>query len=230
MRVQQAPLSQLVDGSKVSDIPLSNTVVAVVISVLLFIHQQIVEEVQCLVDHGYFPAHQISPCDNELWPPTVSERSRMIHVAFEHSLVMAADTLLYKYWDKLFLQYILYKIAHLHSLLVFSFLKLTGFHCPRFSALRMEKLFWKEKTIAHYAQNLSVWVLSNHHGVWSGEPCVDEHDQSPDQERAEPHLQLRSSSVMSPIYSRRDGRVDGHNFLGSLVPFVNYLWHYVSVW
>ena len=68
MRVQQAPLSQLVDGLKVSDIPLSNIVVAVVISVLLFIHQQIVEEVQCLVDHGYFPAHQvyISPCDNEL--------------------------------------------------------------------------------------------------------------------------------------------------------------------
>ena len=66
MGVQQAPLSQLVDGSKVSDIPLSNTVVAVVISVLLLIHQQIVEEVQCLVDHGYFPAHQISPCDNEL--------------------------------------------------------------------------------------------------------------------------------------------------------------------
>ena len=123
MRVQQAPLSQLVDGLKVSDIPLSNivVVVAVVISVLLFIHQQIVEEVQCLVDHGYFPAHQISPCDNELWPPTVSERSRMIHVAFEHSLVMAADTLLYKYWDKLFLQYTLKKIAYLHSLLVFSF-------------------------------------------------------------------------------------------------------------
>ena len=59
VRVQQAPLSQLVDGSKVSYIPLSNTVVAVVVSVLLFIHQQIVQEVQCLVDHGYFPAHQV---------------------------------------------------------------------------------------------------------------------------------------------------------------------------
>ena len=59
MRVQQAPLSQLVDGSKVSHIPLSNTVVAVVVSVLLFVHQQIVQEVQCLVDHGYFPAHQV---------------------------------------------------------------------------------------------------------------------------------------------------------------------------
>ena len=66
MRVQQAPLSQLVDGSNVSDIPLSNTVVAVVVSVLLFIHQQIVEEVQCLVDHGYFPAPQLSLCDNNL--------------------------------------------------------------------------------------------------------------------------------------------------------------------
>ena len=94
MRVQQAPLSQLVDGSKVSYIPLSNTVVAVVVSVLLFIHQQIVQEVECLVDHGYFPAHQVSLCYNELiWPPTGSERSRMKHVAFEHSLVMAADTL-----------------------------------------------------------------------------------------------------------------------------------------
>ena len=193
---------------------------AVVISVLLFIHQQIVEEVQCLVDHGYFPAHQISPCDNELWPPTVSERSRMIHVAFEHSLVMAADTLLYKYWDKLFLQYSLYKIFKTYRV-------------PLSEVFRIahgKTVLKREKTIAHYAQNLSVWVLSNHHGVWSSDPRVDEHDQSPDQERAEPHLQLRSSSVMSPIYSRRDGRVDGHNFLGSLVPFVNYLWHYVSVW
>ena len=152
MRVQQAPLSQLVDGSKVSYIPLSNTVVAVVVSVLLFIHQQIVQEVQCLVDHGYFPAHQhqVSLCDSRLWPPTVSERSRMIHVAFEHSLVMAADTL-YKYWDKLFLHCIVQNCTSTwHSLFVFCFIKLTGFHCPRFSALRMEKLFCKSgKTIAH---------------------------------------------------------------------------------
>ena len=44
-----------------------------------------------------------SPCYNELWPPTVSERSRMKHVAFEHSLVMAADTMCKWIWRLLYI-------------------------------------------------------------------------------------------------------------------------------